>query len=204
MVTLTEYLNLPRSQRTLHIDLSSPCQPSNRVSVPPKSPLLDFLSVFDDIGDWRKHGIQRCHACEMDSTRGWCVNPLHIYIGTVSENMMDKSPTIRSQMAANAGRKAHSIKDENGKSINAKKSAAIIHSKKDADGKSIVAKKAGKSKSKPVIVSDTEYGVDWIFPSSAEVERTIGICRSVLSSLTRNKKSSHKNFEVKLYGDRTP
>lgn len=199
MVKLTEYLSLSRNVRTSHIDLNTPCVVTKRVSVPGKQPLLDFLNIENDVNNWREKGVQRCHLCKCDSTKGWCENPKHLYIGTVSENMMDKNPSIRKEMASSAGKKAHLLKDENGKSLHSIMTAKKIHAEKDSDGKSLVAKRAGKAKSKPVVVSDLENNVDWVFPSSAEVERVLGIPRSTLSGLTRRMIDSYKGFEVRLY-----
>lgn len=58
---------------------------------------MELLEVENDVeGDRRKVNIHICHLCECDSGRGWCTNPLHMYIGTAEENCADKSDDAKS------------------------------------------------------------------------------------------------------------
>jgi hypothetical protein len=95
-MNLSEYLELPRELRITHIDLSTPCQcveklPCGVYKAPSKNQILSFLGVEDNITNWRSARVCRAHACNKDSTNGWCRNPQHYYLATYSENfMLDK------------------------------------------------------------------------------------------------------------------
>lgn len=91
---LSEYILLSKEERMSHIDLSSPCvlNPTNRN--PDKCGILGFLAVEDDMGNWKKGHVERCHCCDHHSTNGWCINPRHMYIGTPSENKHDQPEEV--------------------------------------------------------------------------------------------------------------
>lgn len=98
---LTEYILQPRSVRIAHIDLSTPCDPQGRKAQNNKRAVLDFLGVVNDLPNWKTGGVERCHLCDCDSSNGWCANPLHVYIGTASENTLDFNRSNPSHPRAN-------------------------------------------------------------------------------------------------------
>ena len=92
-MNLSDYIKLPRQSRVSHIDLSTPCKCVERLSCgvykqPPKGEILSFLSVTNDILNWRSAKVCRAHLCQNGSTHGWCRNPQHYYLATYSENFM--------------------------------------------------------------------------------------------------------------------
>lgn len=96
-MNLSEYILLPKEERQLHINLESPC-------ILPKVKrewgmekarlgLLNYLSLTKDISG-RKANC--CHLCPNHSRSGGvCVNPLHLYFGTPSENQYDIPDEVR-------------------------------------------------------------------------------------------------------------
>ena len=121
---LSEYIKLSREERTTHIDLDSPCDLSDKAGKQKR--IFDWFDLEDDIGNWAKSGIERCHLCKHDSHNGYCSNPLHIYIGTKRENRLDIEPEVRSQIARTAGKE--------GCHIGGKRSAELgvgVHDKSD-------------------------------------------------------------------------
>lgn len=102
-MNLSEYIKLPREQRVAHIDLTTECDcivaSCSRKSF---APLGNYLRLVNDVKNRKKNGgIVVCHACDNGSTslQNFCVNPLHLYFGTYSENEFDKSPELRSAVA---------------------------------------------------------------------------------------------------------
>lgn len=121
---ISEYItNNTQEQRQSHIDLSSECIPyyltkntklgkkgdfackinSLRIA---KQNLLKFLNISDFNGTENK--IQICHKCENNSGSKYfvCVNQLHLYFGTISENVMDKDPEVRKRPGRIGGKKS--------------------------------------------------------------------------------------------------
>lgn len=108
---ISDYINNNnKTQRQNHIDLNNECIPyyltinsklakvgdlaCNRSSmIKAKSNLLQFLNI----SDFKSRKIHTCHKCENDSQSSnfVCINPLHLYFGTVSENSFDIDPEIR-------------------------------------------------------------------------------------------------------------
>lgn len=86
---LSEYILLPTEKRVEHIDLSTECLCGPR---PNKRLILKYLGVENDISNWNAAGINRVHVCQNDSTNGWCRNPQHYFLGTVSENQKNFAP----------------------------------------------------------------------------------------------------------------
>jgi hypothetical protein len=87
---LSDYILQPREVRIAHIDLSTPCDPQGSRAGKNKQAILDFLGIEDDLNSWAAARVNRCHLCTCDSTKGWCANPLHYYIGTAAENTADQ------------------------------------------------------------------------------------------------------------------
>ncbi len=107
---LTEYLQKSRDERTVHVDLSTPCVLDEKVGSTTQSKrgreaLLKRLGVEDDVVDWRSERVCCAHLCEHDSQRGWCTNPLHLYLGTPSENSFDLPEEVRKARSVKAGKK---------------------------------------------------------------------------------------------------
>jgi len=91
---LSDYILLPRTQRIEHIDLSLPCE-LNGNGHKKKQILLDFLQIENDVENWTKGRIHRCHLCSHGRGNGWCINPKHFYFGTASENQLDLPKEFR-------------------------------------------------------------------------------------------------------------
>ena len=89
---IDDYVVMPRSARTAHIDLSSPCLlgPKNLAGMMLRWRLLNkYLNLPDDFKGSSK--IHCCHLCPSDTGWGWavCNNPEHLYWGTAAENNQD-------------------------------------------------------------------------------------------------------------------
>ena len=93
---LSEHILLSKEERMSHCDLSSPCQFDQRKHRGLSRILFfEFAEVENDVGDLKSARIGVNHLCASDTNNGGCVNPLHIYIGTKSENSMDMSDEKR-------------------------------------------------------------------------------------------------------------
>ncbi len=96
---LTEWMQLPSEQRKAHIDLSTPCQilPSKRQWVHHLNKMLEAAGITRDVPNLINAKIHRIHECKHNSAcaDGICGNPLHWWIGTMSENVMSLSPEKR-------------------------------------------------------------------------------------------------------------
>lgn len=118
---LSEYILLPKENRTGHIDLSSPCIRGRyqREWKEQKQVFLDFLGVTNDIELWRGK-VHRCHLCDCHTkSDGWpCINPSHIYIGLPKENSWDR-PLDKRQAGGHSlkGKKTGPKSEEHRKSI---------------------------------------------------------------------------------------
>lgn len=86
---LSDYILLSREERTAHIDLSTPCDVRSHRCKERKEVILELLGVEDDVSNWFVGGVRNCHLCECDSTNGYCLNPLHFYVGTQKDNTRD-------------------------------------------------------------------------------------------------------------------
>ncbi len=91
---LSEWMNEPVDVRKAHLDLSTPCQilPRRRQWTHHLNRMLEAVGITRDVPNLIKAKIHRCHACEHDSSHpeGICGNPLHWWIGSMSENFMSK------------------------------------------------------------------------------------------------------------------
>lgn len=96
---LSEYILLPRSERTAHIDLSTPCECNKRKGKQENSGLFKKLcgkhGIINDIAHRRMANIDVCHLCPQKH----CQNPSHAYIGTSSENYRDVPEEKRMESA---------------------------------------------------------------------------------------------------------
>lgn len=122
MKTITQHMQLSKQQRQAHIDLSSPCIPviqNNNTSVKKageyanpipgsrvaKKTLIEHHNLEKFNG--RAEKVHTCHMCKNDSQarNGFvCMNPEHLYFGTISENHHDIPPEVRKQAASKAGK----------------------------------------------------------------------------------------------------
>ena len=77
-----------RDQRTAHIDLESPCDiaPGTR-----GAPIRQILSDYLGLDNAKSFYVRTSHLCENHSCSGHvCVNPLHLYFGSPSEDAYDR------------------------------------------------------------------------------------------------------------------
>jgi hypothetical protein len=93
-MNLSNYILLSKEVRQSHIDLTSECIliPRTGTWTKYKNQMVEYLQLLDDIPIWRGL-IHRCHACGNDTQKSLvCVNPLHLYLGTPTDNLQDRSP----------------------------------------------------------------------------------------------------------------
>jgi len=97
-----DYFDKTREERMAHVDLETDCIPGSWKSRVGKChqarrSLEKFLETKKPISrDW-----QTCHLCDCDSNAPVpCINPLHIYFGTASENWFDKSKQTRKKQVS--------------------------------------------------------------------------------------------------------
>ena len=114
MKTITQLMQLSKQQRQAHIDLTSPCIPARSLDNArylkqatamsyAKNELLDTYNI----AMFNKRTIHTCHLCKNNSQahNGFiCINPKHLYFGTVSENQLDKPESIRKEAASKGGK----------------------------------------------------------------------------------------------------
>lgn len=91
---LSDYILKSREERTAHIDLTTECVLGGD-GHRKKHILLDYLQLTNDVDNWTRARIHRCHMCEHGRRNGWCVNPQHFYFGTASENQLDLPKEFR-------------------------------------------------------------------------------------------------------------
>lgn len=80
---MREIFSLPRAERVAHIDLSTPCI-LNRHGDHYRKAVREYWGL-----DRVPKGWECCHLCSSGRRKGNCSNPLHIYLGTRSENRLD-------------------------------------------------------------------------------------------------------------------
>jgi len=93
--TITQHMKLTKSQRQAHINISSACIKGDRKYA--KAALLEYHNIEKFNGNQIR--FECAHLCPNNSTspNGFvCMNPLHIYFATVSENQYDKTQQQRS------------------------------------------------------------------------------------------------------------
>lgn len=146
---LTEYLQKSREERTSHVDLNTPCNLDQKGRLKGKQALLSLLGLEDDVENWTQGKVHLCHLCDHHSKNGWCSNPLHLYVGTASENSLDVPEDVRKSSWAAALEARNREKDENGKSVNAvlagKAGAEGRNREKDERGRSVNAVKGAEA-----------------------------------------------------------
>jgi len=134
--------NPTQVDRQRHLDLTTECIPYRLPKDSKFRKKGDIASPVTSIGHARKElleyfnidenfnngNIHTCHKCIHNSTNKEfvCINPLHLYIGTVSENHHDIDPEIRKQIK----KKGNQIGSSKGGQIGGKASSA----KQLADG----------------------------------------------------------------------
>jgi hypothetical protein len=95
---LSEWILLPQEVRMAGIDLTSPCVilEKRRNWTHRMNRMFTWLGIDNDIPNLIKAKIHRIHVCDHHSRgQGICCNPLHWYIGTMSENVMSLSKEKR-------------------------------------------------------------------------------------------------------------
>jgi hypothetical protein len=100
-MNLSDYILLPREQRIAHIDFASGCilgRAKNTKGA--RNALIKYLGITEDV---KQREIHCCHLCPNNSrAEQHCHNPLHMYLGTRTENAYDKPATTRSAAAKKA------------------------------------------------------------------------------------------------------
>ncbi len=109
--TITQHMKLSRAQRQAHTNTSSACieqtgKSRHHGGTLAKEALIKYHNIekFNGI----QHKVHTCHLCKNDSMAPndfVCINPLHLYFGTVSENCMDKTPENRKAGGKIGGKK---------------------------------------------------------------------------------------------------
>lgn len=123
-MNLTEYILLPREERTAHIDLSTPCECEGRQHLKRQGngkifkKLCENLGVENDVVNRGTARIDTCHLC----SEKHCQNPLHAYIGTAKENRND----IPQEQRCEAARKANESRTPEQRSEATRKAMAAM------------------------------------------------------------------------------
>jgi hypothetical protein len=108
-MSLTKHLELSRTERTGHADLSTPCVLIGQLKA--RDNLLRHLGLTDDVPTVFRRGVHLCHLCgNGSSTETPCGNPEHLYFGLARENSSDcgKTPAHRlSKPPAYDGSRGH-------------------------------------------------------------------------------------------------
>lgn len=200
---LSEYILKPREERIAHIDKLTDCILGNtNARNRAKKALLEKLSLEDDVGNWKIGKIELCHLCPCGSNNGWCENPEHLYIGTKSENSLDRTPESRIEVAKTASRAANAEKNEKGQSVTAVKASEAAHAEKNEKGQSVVSVKGGEASlekcGKPVMLTETDSGKTHLFPSIREAARGLNLNRRGLSFVLSGVQKTHKGFTAQF------
>lgn len=87
-MSLTNHLQLGRTERQAHANLSTPCVPSSQAKA--REALLKHLGLTDDVPAVFRQQVHVSHLCECGSrAENPCSNPLHLYFGLARENRSD-------------------------------------------------------------------------------------------------------------------
>lgn len=82
----TELLKLPKQLRQSHCDLNSEC-----ILNTCQWGYRQALAKYQGLDKMPPPTVQACHVCNNGSTKKHtCINPLHIYWGSASDNMLDR------------------------------------------------------------------------------------------------------------------
>jgi hypothetical protein len=139
--------------------------------------------------------------------------------GDTFTNASEEEKARRRQLSRIRGKLATKDKDPDGKSSQARAKCKILHSQKDNQGKSLVAKKAGiasalarqdlkdewgrnlvsmsswmAKKQKPIKVTSLVTGEEFIFPSAQTAAKILGLSQPSLSRVARGERKRHKNY----------
>jgi len=176
-MNLSEYILLPRNQRQSHLDLSTPCSPKGgrgKGAMRARESLLNHIGVVNDVEDWKRARIQMCHACEHNSTNGWCKNPLHISIGTAKENISDIPHEVKRKSGIRSVELMTGIYDPAVREDNNQRMRKMIE------------------------VTRVETGESFVYEGVAVAARTLGLNTSHLS-LICNGKRNHTGGYIARY-----
>lgn len=178
-MNLSDYILLPREKRIAHIDLTTPCITGKKWR---KSTFLDYLSIEDNISNWKESKIERCHLCECGSTNGHCVNPLHVYIGTPKENASDRPQ----EYLVESGRRLGLTPDTNETRKRKSESAKARTDREE------VAKKLRN----PISLQHKQTGEVYHFESQKEAAEVLKINMGNLSGVVRGFRKSISGFTL--------
>jgi len=78
-------------ERQAHLDLSTPCDLPLKAHGTCKTWARAKISFLLGVSFEEQPAVKACicHRCSHGSKNGWCLNPLHYYVGTLSENNLD-------------------------------------------------------------------------------------------------------------------
>jgi hypothetical protein len=139
--------------------------------------------------------------------------------GDTFSNASESEKERRRELSRLRGLSATKDKDPDGKSTEARRKCQILHSNRDEDGKSVVAKRAGAAsaesrknlldewgrslislsswmakKQKIIKVIDLDTNEEFIFPSAQVAAKSLGISQPCLSRVARGERKRHKNY----------
>jgi len=117
MLIIDYIKNNTQQDRQKHIDLSDACifavakrnTQHHKKGTPVKSSAAmkqakENLKNFLGLKGNTSSNVHTCHKCSHDSSNGVCINPKHLYFGTISENVLDLPEELRKQKASNAAK----------------------------------------------------------------------------------------------------
>ena len=115
-MNIEEYVdNKSRVERTAHINLNTPCQDAyakrSWKNIKKGDPITkkitgmhharENLKELLGLSGKTSYVIHSCHLCDHNTKHGGvCVNPHHLYFGTVKENWEDKPEEVRREIAS--------------------------------------------------------------------------------------------------------
>ncbi len=125
-MNLSEWILKSRDERIAHCDLTTPCCFSEKVGRghQARGAIFEFHEITNDVGNLKTARIGTNHLCDKDSNNGECCNPLHLYIGTKSENSYDMSEEKR----GSGGRACKGRKNTWSTKKQCSKAAGVTHS----------------------------------------------------------------------------
>jgi hypothetical protein len=192
-VRLSEYILKSRDERVSHINLQSPCIETNYRGAFRR--LLLAVGVKDDVGDRTKAKIHVCHLCDYRKRGNYaCGNPQHMYLGTPSENQMDKSEEARSAPGRKTARErtgCHAV-EHTGKG--GRLGGRITASRGGGFRNPKVKEKAERSMReivcKPVVLTQISTGKKFVFPSITEAAKALSLGRDKIGRVCRGRRMS--------------
>lgn len=151
-----------------------------------RTELLRLLGVEDDLSNWREGKVQVCHSCVCHSANGYCENPLHISIGTTSENQFDTPEEVRQRRAGKGGR------------VGGKVTGAQQRDNKTGLFDPEVQQRRVEALQKPVELTRLADGEVRSFPSLTHAADAIQGDRGALGKVCRGVRQAHKGYTARF------